>query len=43
MEKSDLSLSTYVQHVKDFRFRMNVAEQAHRLPEKELAKYLLVD
>jgi len=38
MEKSDLSLSTYVQHVKDFRFWMNVAERSHRLPEKEIAK-----
>jgi len=43
MGKSELSLSTYVQCVQDFRFWMNVAEQAHRLPEKELAKYLLVD
>jgi len=38
MEKSDLSLSTYVQYVEDFRFWMNVAGRAHRLPEIEMAK-----
>ena len=38
MEKSDLSLSTYVQNVEDFRFWINVAERPYRLPEKELAK-----
>ena len=32
MEKSNLSLSTYVQYVEDFRFWMNVAGRAHRLP-----------
>jgi len=39
MEKSDLSLSTYVQYVEDFRFWMNVAGRTHRLPDKEIAKY----
>ena len=38
MEKSDLSLSTYVQYVEDFRFWMNVAGRTHRLPDKEIAK-----
>jgi len=38
MEKSDFSLSTYVQYVEDFRFWMDVAGRAHRFPEKEIAK-----
>ena len=38
MDKSDLTLSTYVQYVEDFRFWMNVAGRAHRLPDKEIAK-----
>ena len=38
MGKSDLSLSTYVQYVEDFRFWMNVAGRAHCLPEKEITK-----
>ena len=38
MEKSDLSLSTYVQYVEDFRFCINVAGHTHRLPDKEIAK-----
>ena len=38
MEKSDLTMSTHVQYVEDFRFWMNVAGWAHRLPEKEIAK-----
>jgi len=41
MKKSDLSLSTYVQYVKDFRFRMNVAGRTHRLPDIEIAKYFV--
>jgi len=31
-------LSTYVQYVEDFHFRMNVADRTHRLPDKEIAK-----
>ena len=38
MEKSDLTLSTYVQYVEDFRFWMNVAGRTYRLPNKEIAK-----
>ena len=38
MQKSDLSLSTYVQYVEDFRFWMNVAGRTHPLPDKEIAK-----
>ena len=38
MEKSDLTLSTYVQHVEDFRFGINVAGRSHRLPDNEIAK-----
>ena len=38
MEKSDHSLSTYVQYVEDFRFWMNVAGRTHRLLDKEIAK-----
>ena len=38
MEKSDLTLSTFVQYVEDFRFLVNTAGRAHRLPEKEIAK-----
>ena len=39
MEKSDLTLSTYVQYVEDFRFwMMNVTGHTHRLADKEIAK-----
>ena len=38
IEKSDLSLFTYVQYVEDFRFWMNVAGRTHRLSDKEIAK-----
>ena len=38
MEISDLTLSTYVQYVEDFKFWVNVAGRPHRLPEKEIAK-----
>jgi len=38
MEKSDLSLTTYVQYVEDFRFWVNVAGRPHRIPDKEIAK-----
>ena len=30
MEKSDLTLSTFVQYVEDFRFWVNAAERCHR-------------
>ena len=36
--KSDLTLSTYVQYVEEFKFWVNVAGKPHRLPEKEIAK-----
>ena len=36
MEKSDLSLNTYVQYVEDFKFWVLAAGNAHRLPEKEI-------
>jgi len=36
MVKSDLTLSTYVQCVEDFKFWVNVAGRPHRLPEKEI-------
>ena len=38
MEKSDLTLLTYVQHVEDFKFWVSVAGRRHRLLEKEIAK-----
>ena len=38
MEKSDLTLSTYVQNVEDFKFWANVAGRPHRIPDKEIAK-----
>ena len=38
MEKSDLTLSTYVQYVEDFLCWMKVGGQVHRLPKKEIAK-----
>jgi len=38
MEKSDLTLSIFVQYVDDFRFWVNAAGRAHRLLEKEIAK-----
>ena len=41
MEESDLTLSTYVQNVEDFRFWINMAGRTHRLPDKEIAKYFV--
>ena len=38
MEKTDLTLSTYVQYVEDFKFWVNVAGRPHRLPDKEFAQ-----
>jgi len=38
MEKSDLTLPTFAQYVEDFRFWVNAAGRAHRVPEKEIAK-----
>ena len=38
MGKSDLTLSTFGQHVEDFRFWVNAAGRAHRLPDKEMEK-----
>ena len=38
MEKLDLTLSTYVQYVKDFKFWVNVAGRPRRIPDKEIAK-----
>jgi hypothetical protein len=39
MEKSDLTLSAYVQYTEGFKFWINVAGWPHRLPEKEITKY----
>ena len=38
MEKSELSLNTYVQYVEDFKFWVLAAGNAYRLPEKEIVK-----
>ena len=38
IEKSDLSLYTYVQYVEDFKFWILAAGNAHRLPQKEIVK-----
>ena len=38
MDKSDLSLNTYVQYVEDFKFWVLLAANPHRLPEKEIVK-----
>ena len=38
MEKSDLSLNTYVQYVEDSKFWVMAAGLAHRIPEKEIVK-----
>jgi len=38
MEKSDLSLNTYVQYVEDFRFWVLAAGNAHSIPEKDIVK-----
>jgi hypothetical protein len=43
MEKSDLSLPTFAQYVEDFRFWVNAAGRAHRVPEKEIGKFLFQD
>ena len=37
MEKSDLTLSTFVQYFEDFRFWVNATGRAHLFPEKEIA------
>ena len=38
MEKSDLSLNTYVQYAEDFKFCVMEADSAHRITEKEIVK-----
>jgi CRISPR/Cas system CSM-associated protein Csm4 (group 5 of RAMP superfamily) len=38
MDKSDLSLNTYMQYVEDFKFWVLAAGNAHRLSEKEIVK-----
>ena len=38
MEKSDLSLNTYVQYVEDFKFWVMAAGLPNRIPEKEIVK-----
>ena len=43
MENSDLTLSTYVQYVEDFKFWFNVTGRTHKLPEKEIAKCFVSD
>jgi len=42
MEKADLSLNTYLQYVEDFKLWVLAAGNAHRIPEKKIAKFLLV-
>ena len=42
MEKSDLSLNTYVQYVEDFKFWVMAAGLPHRIPEKEIVNALLM-
>ena len=37
MEKSDVTLSTYVQYVEDYKFYVNVAGRPHRFLENEIA------
>ena len=41
MEKSDLSLNTYVQYVEDFKFRVMAVGNAHRLSEKEIVNFFV--
>ena len=41
MEKSDLSLNTYVQYVEDSKLWVMVEGLAHRIPEKEMLNYML--
>ena len=43
MEKSDLSLNTYVQYVEDFKFWVMAAGLPHRIPEKEIVKCFVND
>ena len=38
MERSDLSLNTYVQYMEDFKFWVMEAGNAHRLPETQIVK-----
>ena len=38
IEKLDLSLNTYVQYVKDFKFWVMAARNANWIPEKEIVK-----
>ena len=38
MEKSDLSLNTYLQYVEDFKFWVMAAGLAYQIPEKEIVK-----
>ena len=35
---ADLTLSTYVQYVEDFKFWVYIAGRPHRIPDKEIAK-----
>ena len=41
MEKSDLTLSTYVQYVEDFKFWVNVTGRPHRILDKEIANWIV--
>ena len=41
MEKSDLSLNTYLQYVEDFKFWVLAAGNAYRLPAKEIANFFV--
>jgi hypothetical protein len=42
MEKFDLSLSTYVLYVEDFKFWVKEDGPAHRFPEIEAAKMFVI-
>ena len=38
MEKSELSLNTYVKYMEDFKFWVMASGNAHRLPEKDIVE-----
>ena len=42
MEKTDLTVSTYVQYVEDYKFWANVTGRPHRLSDREIAKFFVV-
>ena len=42
MEKSDLSLNTYVKYAEDFKFWVMDAGNAYRIPEKDIVKIFVI-